>query len=545
VQVSPETRLEGWQGCAGYHMSDRVIYGFTHTHLSGTGCSDYGDVLLMPFTGAGSVINTEYSSKFSHKNEFAAPGYYSVMLDKNNIKVELTTSKRVGMHRYTFPKNNESKGIVLDLKHRDVVLHSEIRHEKNLNVLIGVRNSHGWNENQKLEYSIVFSQPIERIEYYSDDIKVDAAAGTSGPNSKALIYFASNVTEIITKVAISSLGFEDNRVHRNHVEIQDFDFDRVQKEAELSWNKELGKIVVETSNSELKKVFYTALYHCFTSPYLFTDIEGYYQGMDGEVHQAPKEHDVYTVFSLWDTYRALHPLLNLIDRKRSGDFIYTFMKHYEQGGMLPMWELAAFETWCMIGYHAVSVIYDAFVKGIAPYDKEKMLEAMVHSAKLNKLGRPEYAQYGFIPGEKEHEGVSKTLEYAYDDWCIAQFAKTIGNEEVYQEFIKRCQYYKNMIDPDGFMRPKYNGAWIVPFDPTEVNNHFTEGNSWQYSTYIPHDFANYIALRGGDEVVEQFLDSLFNTSAELIGRHQVDVTGLIGQYAHGNEPSHHAAYLYT
>jgi hypothetical protein len=221
------------------------------------------------------------------------------------------------------------------------------------------------------------------------------------------------------------------------------------------------------------------------------------------------------------------------------------MKHYEQGGMLPMWELAAFETWCMIGYHSVSFIYDAFVKGMDDYDKNKMLEAMLHSATLDKLGRTEYAQYGYIPGDKEHEGVSKTLEYAYDDWCIAQFAKAMGNEKVYQEYIKRCQYYKNLLDPNGYMRPKLNGGWIEPFDPTEVNNHFTEGNSWQYSTYIPHDFTNYIALRGGDPIVAQFLDSLFHTSAELSGRHQVDVTGLIGQYAHGNEPSHHAAYLFN
>jgi predicted alpha-1,2-mannosidase len=545
VQVSPDTRLDGWEGCSGYHYSDSIIYGFTHTHLSGTGCSDYGDVLLMPFTGKGSVINTEYSSKFSHQQEFATPGYYSVVLHKNNIKVELTTSKRVGMHRYTFPKNNEYKGIVLDLKHRDVVLQSEIRYDKDLDAILGVRNSRAWNENQKLEYSILFSQPIEKIEYYINDQQVDARTGISGTHCKALIYFAPDVTEIVCKVAISSLGFEDNRVHRNHAEIKDFDFDRVKREAELSWNNELGKILVETSDQELKKVFYTALYHCFTSPYLFTDIEGYYQGMDGEVHQAPEGQDIYTVFSLWDTYRALHPLLNLIDRKRSADFIYTFMKHYEQSGMLPMWELAAFETWCMIGYHSVPVIYDAFVKGIGDYDKNKMLEAMVHSATLNKLGRPEYALFGFISGDKEHEGVSKTLEYAYDDWCIAQFAKAIGNEEVYREFIKRCQYYKNMIDPGGFMRPKYNGAWIVPFDPTEVNNHFTEGNSWQYSTYVPHDLTNYIAFRGGDSIVAQFLDSLFYSKAELSGRHQVDVTGLIGQYAHGNEPSHHAAYLYN
>ena len=262
--------------------------------------------------------------------------------------------------------------------------------------------------------------------------------------------------------------------------------------------------------------------------------------MDGKV-RVDKEHQIYTVFSLWDTYRALHPLLNLIDKKRSEQFIYTFMKHYEQGGMLPVWELSAYETWCMIGYHSVPVIWDAYKKGIPVGDTEQVLEAMIHSAKLPKLGRVEYAKHGFIPAESEHESVSKTLEYAFDDWCIALFAKEIGKEEIYWEFIERAQFYKNLIDPDGFMRPKYNGAWWEPFDPAEVNNNYTEGNSWQYSTYVPHDFNNYIKLIGGDAVAARFLDSLFRTSSQLSGREQVDVTGLIGQYAHGNEPSHHAA----
>jgi len=544
IQVSPDTRLDGWEGCSGYHYSDSIIYGFSHTHLSGTGCSDYGDVLVMPFAGEPSVLNTEYSSGFLHRSEIAKPGYYAVWLEKYRIKAEFTTAKRVALHRYYFPSNNKPKGIIIDLKHRDIVLYSCMKYLSGGNEIVGMRNSRAWNEDQHLAFSMLFSEPIQKIVFFVNDQPANVRDFIEGTNCKAIVYFDSNISELSIKVAISGVADDMFAAQKNQAEIPDFDFQKCLKQAEKEWNTELEKIVVETSDIEKKRVFYTALYHCFTSPYLFTDMDGRYRGMDGNIYTA-ENHDVYTVFSLWDTYRALHPLLNLIDRKRSADFIYTFMKHYEQGGMLPMWELAAFETWCMIGYHSVPVIYDAFVKGIGDYNKNKMLEAMVHSAKLNKLGRPEYAQYGFIPGEKEHEGVSKTLEYAYDDWCIAQFAKAIGNEEVYQEFIRRSQYYKNMLDPDGFMRPKYNGAWIVPFNPTEVNNHFTEGNSWQYSTYIPHDFTNYIALRGGDAVVEQFLDSLFNTSAGLSGRHQVDVTGLIGQYAHGNEPSHHAAYLYN
>ena len=544
IQISPDTRLDGWEGCSGYHYSDSIIYGFSHTHLSGTGCSDYGDVLVMPFTGEPSILNMEYSSKFSHKNEMANAGYYAVLLDKYNIKAEFTAAKRVAMHRYTFPAGNNSKGIVIDLKHRDIVLKSSIKYLPESNEITGLRNSRAWNEDQHLAFSMRFSEPIQKIHFFVNDQPANVHDFIEETNCKAIVYFASDVNVLTMNVAISGVADDIGAARKNHAEIPDFDFQKWKNNAEKAWSTELGKIVVETSDIEKKKVFYTALYHCFTSPYLFTDIDGRYRGMDGNIYTA-ENHEVYTVYSLWDTYRALHPLLNLIDRKRSADFIYTFLKHYEQGGMLPMWELAAFETWCMIGYHSVPVIYDAFVKGIGDYDQNKMLEAMVHSAKLDKLGRSEYAQYGFIPGEKEHEGVSKTLEYAYDDWCIAQFAKATGNEEVYQEFTRRSQYYKNMLDPNGFMRPKYNGAWIVPFNPTEVNNHFTEGNSWQYSTYIPHDFTNYIALRGGDAIVEQFLDSLFYTTAGLSGRHQVDVTGLIGQYAHGNEPSHHAAYLYN
>ncbi|MBP1673832.1 MAG: hypothetical protein H6Q25_1647 [Bacteroidetes bacterium] len=543
VQVSPDTKLDGWEGCSGYHYAETTVYGFSHTHLSGTGCSDYGDVLLMPFVGKGSVINTEYSSSFSHNNEFAAPGYYRVLLDKNNIKVELTTATRVAMHKYTFPKNNEPKGFVIDLKHRDLVINSAIKYSAADKEILGFRDSKAWSDNQKYSFSILASEPIQKIEYYVDNQLVDSPEGITGKNCKAIVYFYPEVSEVILKVGVSGTGFMEN-AHKNQAEIADFDFDRVRREADQIWNKELSKFMVESSSIENMKTFYTALYHCFTSPYIFTDLDGSYMGMDGNVHQS-KENQIYTVFSLWDTYRALHPLLNLVDRKRSEDFVYTFMKVYEQGGMLPVWELSAYETWCMIGYHSVPVIWDAYQKGIIKYDPQKMLEAMIYSAKLPKLGRTEFAKYGYIPAEAEHENVSKAIEYAFDDWCIAMFAKSIGNMGVYNEFIQRAQYYKNNLDPQGFMRPKYNGAWWEPFDPAEVNNNYTEANSWQYSTYVPQDFTNYINLKGGETVTARFLDSLFNTSSGLAGRQQADVTGLIGQYAHGNEPSHHATYLYS
>ena len=548
VQLSPDTRLDGWDGCSAYHYSDNVVYGFSHTHLSGTGCSDYGDILLMPFTGKASVINSEYCSKFSHSKELAEPGYYSVMLDKYNVKAELTCTPHVGVHRYTYPDNDMPKGIIIDLKHRDMVLNSVISYDVKANKIVGLRDSKAWNEHQKLNFSMLFSQRITKVEFYVNDQRVDSVNAITGTNCKAIIYFAENTKQVVVKVALSAAALNLNDADKNLKEVPDFDFHKVHHQARETWNEELNKIVVETNDIELKKVFYTALYHCFTSPYLFNDVDGKYRGMDGLTHQA-KEHDVYTVFSLWDTYRALHPLLALIDRKRTDDFVYTFMRHYEQGGMLPVWELSAYETWCMIGYHSIPVIYDAYQKGIldhySDYEKLQMLNAMAASAKLKLLGRPEYAKYGYIPSDFEHESVSKTLEYAFDDWCIAQFAKALGQDDVYQEFIKRSQYYKNVMDAHGFMHPKANGGFLLPFNPKEINNHFTEANSWQYSTYVPHDLNTYVDLMGGTTVAERLLDSLFGTSSLTSGREQVDVTGLIGQYAHGNEPSHHAAYLYN
>ncbi|MDR2868496.1 MAG: GH92 family glycosyl hydrolase [Bacteroidales bacterium] len=547
VQLSPDTRLTGWQGCSGYHYSDTLLYGFSHTHLSGTGCSDYGDVLVMPFTGTPSVKNSQYAQPFYHQQENATAGYYSVWLDKIKVKAELTATQRIGVHRYSYPKEKIAKGIILDLQHRDKVLFSKIVYLKGENKILGIRNSEAWSTNQKLSFSMLFSNPITKVELYKDDQLVGDATEIEGTNCKAIIYFADKSKEVVIKVAISGI---DDPVYadKNQAEWGDFNFEKIKKQAVQSWNEALGKIYVEGGTDEQKRTFYTALYHTFTSPYLFSNIDGSYMGMDGNIHQADK-HNVFTVFSLWDTFRALHPLLNLIDRAHSQDFIYTFMRHYEQGGMLPVWELSAFETWCMIGYHSVPVIYDAYQKGLldnySQAEKEEILQAMVHSATLNKLGRPEYVRYGFIPADKEHEAVSKTVEYAFDDWCIAQFAKGIGDEAQYEEFIYRSQFYKNLLDDNGFMHPVINGGFMRPFNPTEINNHFTEGNSWQYSTFVPHDFTNYIRLLGGEEQVSQHLDSLFHTTAPTSGRDQADVTGLIGQYAHGNEPRHHAAYLYN
>lgn len=538
IQLSPDTRLEGWDGCSAYHYSDKRIYGFSHTHLNGTGCEDYGDILVTPFMGEPSVINEQYALSFSHQNEKAEPGYYMVKFD-NGISAEMTAANYVGVHRYTFPKEGKH-GIIVDLKHRDKTLESTMTLKAN--DLVGYRRSEAWNEDQYCAFSLKTSVPAESVVYYVNDKPVNVKE-IKGTNCKAVLYFPEKVKEVTVKVAISAVDV--NGAINNQTEVKDFNFDRVRKNATAAWNKELGKIMVDSDNEEYMRVFYTALYHCFTSPYLYSDLDGRYRGEDQQIHKVEGDHKMYTVFSLWDTYRTLHPLLNIIDQKRSGDFLYTFMNQYRQSGYLPMWELSAYETWCMIGYHAVPVVLDAYVKGIKDFPADEMLKAMIATANLNKLGRPEYAKYGFVPGDMENESVSKTLEYAYDDWCIAMFAKSLGQDDVYDEYIRRAQSYKNIMDNNGFMHGRMNGGFVTPFNPREVNNFFTEANCWQYTTYVPHDFTTYIKLMGGPERMERFLDRLFNSSSEMAGRDQADITGVIGQYAHGNEPSHHAAYLYN
>ncbi|MBT3933342.1 MAG: glycoside hydrolase family 92 protein, partial [Bacteroidetes bacterium] len=548
VQLSPDTRLTGWDGCSGYHYSDSIIYGFTHTHLSGTGCSDYGDILLMPYTGEllfenGSDGNKGYSSAFQKKNEKAEAGYYQVLLDDDHIDVELTCSKRVGFHKYTFNEVDTGR-IILDLIHRDVLIDSEIK-ALSATKIEGVRKSSAWARNQQLFFAIEFSKA-----FFNNDIevRVDTTKGHEfnfGNGSKAVYQFVLEKDKtIMVKVGISAVSKEGAWKNLEE-EIPHWDFEQVKNEANESWNKELSKIVVEGGTKEQKTIFYTALYHAMLAPDLFMDVDGQYLGRDLQIHQADG-FDYYTTFSLWDTYRAEHPLLTIIDQKRTNDFINTFVKQYEQGGSLPVWEFAANETMCMIGYHSIPVIVDAYLKGIQDYDVEKVYEAMKHSANLGHLGLEAYKKYGYIPADQEPESVSKTLEYAYDDWCIAQMAKDLGKEDDYKYFIKRAQSYKNIYDKStGFMRAKWNGSWFSPFDPKEVNIHYTEANSWQYSFYVPQDVSGLMNLMGGKEKFIEKLDQLFTENSETTGRHQSDITGLIGQYAHGNEPSHHMAYLYS
>ena len=537
IQPSPDTRLEGWDGCSAYHYSDDTIFGFSHTHLSGTGCEDYGDVLLMPVTGnidaaPGKSFREAYKSHFKHSNETAKAGYYKVLLDRTNTIVELTADRRVAYHAYTYAGDADN-AFIIDLRHRDVLLGGKIMVRDGM--IVGWRESAAWNPDQHLHFAIRSDVQWSSV-LFSDD------------STQVVVRFPRGTKRVELQVAIS--GVDINGAIGNLITAKHSTFDDARRAADRTWEEALGKLEVEGGSKEQKRCFYTALYHCMTSPYLWSDEDGRYRGTDNQIHVVDEGREVYTVFSLWDTYRALHPLLTQIEPERTVDFVYTAMKNFEQGGELPMWELASYETHCMIGYHAVPMMLEAYIHlaepdgTLAGYTPQQMLEAMVATSNRTEAQRA-YAAQGYLSSELDNESVSKTLEYAYDDWCIAQMAEIAGDSATAREYWIRSQSWQNIIDSNGFCHPKRNGGWVTPFDPTEVNNHFTEANSWQYSTYVPHDVDAWVEHIGGKEKAIAFLDSLFEGHNAMSGREQADVTGLIGMYAHGNEPSHHAAWLYS
>ncbi len=591
VQLSPDTRIDNWDGSSGYHYNDDIIYGFSHTHLSGTGIPDGCDILFMPTLAfdleakTGTKEVNGYASKFSHANEKAEPGYYSVKLDDENIRAELTATTRVGLHRYTFPAAEDMK-ILLDLKWRDKVLGSEVT-VVGKNRIEGHRRSKSWAQDQAIYFVAEFSKPFKQSLTGSGDIF--NSHHSKSTDVKAVLYFGpTNGEQILLKVAISHASIEGARKNLA-AELPGWDFDKVRADAKAAWNKELSKIEVSGGTPDQTTTFYTALYHTMIQPNVFSDVDGKYLGHDRKIHQLERNADAvvrnegrlgphkpaiaqeqgkpksyspeeaatvdgsvrapteqYTVFSLWDTFRAAHPLYTIIDQQRTVDFINTFIRQYEQGGRLPVWELWGEETDTMIGYHAVSVIADAMAKGIKGFDYEKAYAAAKHSAELDHFGLEGYKKRGYISMEDENESVSKTLEYAYNDWCIAQMARLLGKRADAEAYSKRARYFENLFDTKtGFLRAKKNGGFVEPFSPTEVNFGFTEGNSWQYSFFVPHDVTKLEELMGGREKFIAKLDELFTTDAKLSGREQADLTGLIGQYAHGNEPSHHIAYLYN
>lgn len=545
VQLSPDTRLEGWDGCSGYHYSDSLIYGFSHTHLSGTGVADYCDILFQPYVGKIRLEPQEYAAHFQKSDEHAEPGYYAVRYDKEDISIELTATERVGVHRYTYPKNREFNRILIDLRHRDEVINSSMT-VVNDHELVGYRISRSWAKDQRIYFVIRFSRPF--FDPKVIDMTLSPRSSQRSVKSKAIFalldFYGYEGLPVVATVGLSAVSVEGARKNLE-AECNHFDFDKVKAEAQAKWAAQLGKINVEGGTEAQKTTFYTALYHTMLAPNLYSDTDGRYRGRDMEIHETQGHHQ-YTVFSLWDTYRACNPLYTILEPKRTADFIQTFLRQYEQGGLLPIWELGACETDCMIGNHAIPVIADAWRKGIRGYDGNKALDAMLTSANQDRYGLKWYKSLGYIPSDEEPESVSKTLEYAFDDWCIAQMAQDLGRKDVYTSFMRRAQQYKNTFDPStGFFRAKNNSTWHVPFDPFEVNFNYTEANAWQYRYAAPQDVSGMMRLAGGRNAFAAQLDSLFTAHAKTTGRQQADITGLIGQYVQGNEPSHHMAYLYN
>lgn len=553
VQLSPDTRTEGWDACSGYHYSDSTILGFSHTHLSGTGVADYGDILVIPTVGPLEVRQGNPSrnergtwSRFRHTEESAVPGYYSVRLLDYDITAELTASPRVGVHRYTFPKTDKAN-ILIDLKHGlglDKVIDAQVQIVGDREI-VGYRRSDGWARNQIVYFAAQFSKPFMSFGIAVDDIPASKRRKASGRNLKAFAGFSTSAGEkVMLKVALSSVSIVGARKNIQ-AEVPGWDFENVRRSADRAWNEELNRIWIDGGTESQRRTFYTALYHTMLAPNVYNDVDGKYRGMDGTVRTA-EGFQMYTVFSLWDTFRAEHPLFTIIDGARALDFVRSIMGKYDESGILPVWELASNETWCMIGYHSVPVILDAYVKGLRDFQTDRALMAMRHSARLDHFGLKAYRENGYIPSEAESESVSKTLEYAYDDWCIGHFAGMIGKKALADEFGERGQFYRNMFDPStGFMRAKENGRWFKPFDPASVTFNYTEANAWQYSFFVPHDIPGLIGLHGGKERFLQKLTHLFAADETLTGRNQLDISGMIGQYAHGNEPSHHVAYLFN
>ncbi|WYZ17888.1 GH92 family glycosyl hydrolase [Flavobacterium soyae] len=585
VQLSPETDTiayslngkyngEVYKYCAGYQYEDKTIVGFSHTHFSGTGHSDLGDFLIMPTTGklqlnpgVASKPLSGYRSAFSHAAEKAEPAYYSVLLEDHNIKAELTATTRVGMHQYTFPKSDKAH-IILDLtsgiyNYDKKNVWTFVRVE-NDTLVTGYRQTNGWARTRTVYFAMSFSKPIKSYGQAAQEKSVyrgfwgrfDQTKNfpeMAGQNLKLFFDFDTNEGEKIKiKMALSPVS-SAGALENMKKEIPDWDFERVKKQSQEIWNKELNKIQVETIQKEDLVNFYTAMYHAFLGPTEYMDLDGNYKGLDMNVHKADNFKN-YTSYSLWDTYRALHPLFNIVQPARNADMISSMLAHSDQSvhKMLPIWSHYANENWCMIGYHSVSVIADAIVKGNINFDAEKALQACVNTAKVPYFdGLEYYIKKGYVPEDKNSSSVSKTLEYAYDDWAIAQAAKKLGKTDIYNEFIERSKNYKNVYDEKtGFMRPKLNdGTFKKEFDPLDTHGQgFIEGNSWNYSLYVPQDPAEMIKMMGGNDKFKVRLDSLFSMHLpDKYFENTEDITrdGIIGNYVHGNEPSHHVVYLYN
>ena len=554
VQIGPNNINKGWDWCSGYHYSDSIVIGFSHLHLNGTGCSDTGDILFMPYTGkARTQPGTQqdplsgYASYYSKDNERALPGYYEVLLKTHRTKVELTASDRVAFHRYTFPKDVE-KHVMINLKDANGDDRPTDTYLEQINdtVIRGYRYSTGWSKKQQIYFSAVFSQPVH-LTLYHDSVQV-AGNRLQGLDVKGNVAVAPVVEELGVKVGISPVSME-NAMDNIGQEIKDWNFENIVAETTGKWNAELSKLQVETTDTVAKRIFYTALYHAFMQPIMFNDCSGEYRGTDKNIYGDPGFTN-YTVFSLWDTYRAAHPLYTLVQPERVPDFINLMLAIYEQQGRLPVWHLYGSDTNEMIGIQSVPVIADAILKDVKGFNYERAYQAMKASMMSDYKGLSYVTDLEYIPADKENESVAKGLEYAIADWGVAQVARKLGKTEDYEYFSKRALAYQNYWDKDThFFRGKNrDGSWVTPFNPvhsTHRNDAYCEGNGWQYTWLVPHDVEGLISLFGSKEAFVSKLDSLFLVNEDLGDAASPDISGLIGQYAHGNEPGHHTVYLYS
>ncbi|RSK44307.1 GH92 family glycosyl hydrolase [Hymenobacter perfusus] len=557
VQLGPVNITEGWDWCSGYHYSDSTIVGFAHTHLSGTGIGDLGDVTVMPTTGPvrvteGRVKNPERGlvSMFSHKEEQARPGYYAVRLQRYDIRAELTATERVGFHRYTFPQSDAAH-LVFDLQQGigwDLATDTHIE-QLNDSTLVGYRNSRGWAADQRLYFAAVCSKPIRNFSSLQVlDTLGNTKPAATGNRIKGVLTFATRAGEKVQlKVGISPVS-TDGALANIRAEIPHWNFDEVVAQADAAWNKELRKVQIQADETRLK-TFYTALYHTMIAPSVFNDHNGDYRGTDKQVHRNPGFTNL-TTFSLWDTYRAAHPLFTILQPERVNDMVSSMLAIYQQQGKLPVWHLMGNETNCMVGYSAVPVVADAYLKGFKGFDAALAYEAVKATAMRDEFGLKAVKELGYIPANSEVESVSKGLEYAIDDWCIAQMAKKMGKKDDYAYFSQRANNYRNYFDKKaGFMRGRVaRNEWRAPFDPfksVHMKSDFTEGNAWQYTWLVPQDVEGLIGLLGGEQRFSQKLDSLFLVKGSMGEEASPDISGLIGMYAHGNEPGHHITYLYN
>ena len=554
VQLSPDTRLEGWDGCGGYHITDDSVYGFSHTHLQGTGVSDYGDILLMPTVGrldTAELWNERFRDRFVPGSQQAHAGYYACELERSGLQVELTATTRVGVHRYSNRTADpvDTLNLYFDMAHRDELIHYSIDMLDD-STLVGHRLSDNWAEEQHVYFAARFSAPFEFLGQRSElrTISRDAQGNLEQELNFVPVFPLAfpGADTLVVRVAISQVDIE-GALANLEAEAPHNDFDRYATAAEDRWDEALGRIAVATSSASERSIFYTALYHSLTVPHTASDVDGRYRGTDLLPHPPQPDGSVrYTVYSLWDTFRATHPLLNVLEPERTLDFVRNFIAMHSEGGQLPVWELSANYTGCMIGYHSVSVIADAHAKGLRNFDTDAALEAMRAAANADELGKGVYREIGFIPLESESESVSKTLEYAFDDACISGFARALGRDDVAVDYGRRSLAYRNLFrSSTGFIQPRIGGSWRANFDPTEVSFEYTEANGWQYNFFVPHDISGHMNLLGGPAAYADKLDHMFGASSAMTGRRQSDITGLIGQYAHGNEPSHHMAYLYA